>query len=956
MIRSFILCCLLWPCIHLHALQLSYKHYTVADGLPHSVVFRSFQDSRGIMWFGTDYGLSRFDGKRFKTYYTADPSLFNSVLSVVENDHRELIVAFYKQALYTISSVRPDSVRLLPLVNAAAVPRRIIQLLYAGGKLWSLDHDGATGFMDNGIYTSVVLPAMVHKLRMIEGVLVFATDKGMYTWNGAAAVPMTATTQTVYDMDKDATGQLWAGSRNKLLCYREGKLLKEYMFGNDKVQSVYCDRSGRTWICTVREGLFYISKGRVVKLSGEPAMQKIVANDIREDREGNIWVASYGDGVYCFYNRFMQNYTVSEGLADNYITTVAEDRNGTIWAGSLTSLHHLQHNRITGIDLKDYTPGIPLKTIMHKPPGKYVFGTFSNTIITDNNLRTVWKIDSSGTASWTNKKGEVYIGSYGVIYRLDIDAHAYTSFFLRAYNQRVNKMLEDAAGNTWIATDSGLVKTNDWKRFRYFYKHNGLPANSINDICLDNEGRLWLATENGLCCMEGDRITKIYTALSGMSHAKTHAVVWDQLRKGLWIATIRGVNFFDGRHFVHINTEQGLPSDEINNLMLDSKGYVWIGTVNGLSRMDPGILHLGHKPLYAYIDEVAVSHTSLFPDPDSVYNLSGRSHTFTVYIASAEYVNSGTLSYSYRLNNDPWNETEHAQVTFANLQPGSYVLYVRAKSKTADWSLPSVWHFVIHPPFWRTWWFTWAAALLAGIMLWLLLRWRIRTVRQRESEKLSLYKKIQTLKQQSLTSLLSPHFVFNALNSIQHYIGMFDKRSANDYLANFAQLIRKTMDDASQVFIPLRDELDHLELYLGLEQLRFGDKLQYVINVDEEIDRDEVFVPSLLIQPYVENAVWHGLMNKPGGGKVSVSVSRGDDDYLRILIEDDGMGMKQEPGGTKEYTKPRGTKIMEQRLNLLSGIIERPIVLDVRAGAGGTGTVVEIRIPADTVPLEEERA
>jgi LytS/YehU family sensor histidine kinase len=205
-------------------------------------------------------------------------------------------------------------------------------------------------------------------------------------------------------------------------------------------------------------------------------------------------------------------------------------------------------------------------------------------------------------------------------------------------------------------------------------------------------------------------------------------------------------------------------------------------------------------------------------------------------------------------------------------------------------------------------------------------------------------------RQQSLTSLLSPHFVFNALNSIQHYISTFDKRSAMDYLANFARLIRKTMDDASQTIIPLKDEIEHLELYLGLEQLRFGSRLAYEIKIDGDIDQEELFVPGMLIQPYVENAIWHGLMHKPEGGKVTVSVKRMNEKQLSIRIIDNGLGMSNHSTGRKL----RGTTIMQQRLDLLGSILEKPVRIEVGAGEHGAGTCVTILIPADIAPFSED--
>lgn len=943
---------LIWPAL---AQQLSFRHYTTAEGLPHSVVFRSFQDAKGFMWFGTDYGLTRFDGKRFKTYYPADSSSFTGVLSIIGNKANELTVAYYKQGIYRINANCPDSVRPLPVDNT---PGKVIQLLHFNNLLWYLERDGRIGIISGGKYIPVKVSAKVYKMRQMGRILFLATEKGIYIWRGREVVHVPGMDETVFDIIRDKDGYVWTAGKGKVTCYLKGVLQQEYAFPGDYIQTLACDRLGRIWLASMRKGLCYIANSTVYRLDNEPGFHHVMANDITEDRNGNIWIATYGDGVYCFYNRFIRSYTLNEGLPDGYITTIAEDRNHRIWAGTLTSVNYLEGNRFKRMEQQEFVPGNPIRAIMQDAKGRYVLGTFIRIIYTDQNFKTLWKIDSSGTALWSDNNGEAYAGGYGLVYKLNAEKQSYILKHLSAYNQKVNRLLQGKNHSVWLATDSGLVQMDSAGSIRSFLVRNGLPANGINDICFDRAGRLWIATENGLCCMNDQNIVANYGVLSGLSHAKCNALVFDSIRNGLWISTIKGINFFDGHSFFQINTEQGLLSDETNRLLLDSRYNLWVGTVNGLSKIDLRHIELNKPPPSAFIDEVKLNGTSLFAETDSLYQLPYNTNTFTVYLSSAEYINSGTVTYSYRLNNASWNETPNAQVDFANLAPGNYTLYVRARSKTANWGVPAIWNFVIVPPVWKTTWFRILLIVALAIIIWLLLRWRIQLIRNRENEKLTLYKKIQTFKQQSLTSLLSPHFVFNALNSIQHYISEFDKRSANEYLASFAGLIRKTMDDASQVFITLRDEIEHLELYMSLEKLRFREKLEYEIVIGQDIDQDDVFVPSMLIQPYVENAIWHGLMNKPGGGKVSVRISKADEGYLSITIEDDGVGMDhtQEATFRKSTHKPRGTGIMQERLQLLSGIIEKPIRLTVGEGTDGHGTRVVLHIPNSIVPLKEDNA
>jgi LytS/YehU family sensor histidine kinase len=202
---------------------------------------------------------------------------------------------------------------------------------------------------------------------------------------------------------------------------------------------------------------------------------------------------------------------------------------------------------------------------------------------------------------------------------------------------------------------------------------------------------------------------------------------------------------------------------------------------------------------------------------------------------------------------------------------------------------------------------------------------------------------------QGLRSQMNPHFIFNALNSVNHYIAGNDERKANKYLSEFSRLMRSVMENSQKDFIPLSTEIEILELYLGLEHARFSDKFDYEFTVDETIDREQFYVPPMLLQPYIENAVWHGLRYRETKGKLSVNIKMVQNG-LSINIEDDGIGRKksQEIKTTNQLkNKSIGMHNTESRLKLINGLFNTHILIDVRdANADGSGTHVEISIPS----------
>ena len=238
--------------------------------------------------------------------------------------------------------------------------------------------------------------------------------------------------------------------------------------------------------------------------------------------------------------------------------------------------------------------------------------------------------------------------------------------------------------------------------------------------------------------------------------------------------------------------------------------------------------------------------------------------------------------------------------------------------------------------------------LLAVLIALLLLRQSKLNAKRRISE---MDQKILEVTQANLRQQMNPHFIFNTLNSIQYYMYKHDKLATNNYLTKFSSLIRKILENSQHTAVPVRDELDALQLYLELESIRFRDKFDYEIRVDDEIDPLMYKIPTMLIQPYVENAICHGLMYREKKGTVKIALDHGKD-CLVCTIEDNGIGREasRELRKNKEKTyNSLGTRITESRLNLVNSLYGTSLkttftdLMDEQGNAAGTR--VEIHIP-----------
>ena len=213
---------------------------------------------------------------------------------------------------------------------------------------------------------------------------------------------------------------------------------------------------------------------------------------------------------------------------------------------------------------------------------------------------------------------------------------------------------------------------------------------------------------------------------------------------------------------------------------------------------------------------------------------------------------------------------------------------------------------------------------------------------------------------QALRAQMNPHFIFNCLNAINHFIQKNETETASDYLTKFSRLIRMVLQSSSHKYISLHDELETLNLYIGMESVRFKEHFSYSIYCDPKVDIESVQIPPMLLQPFVENAIWHGLMHKKDGGTLSIDIKE-EDETLVCTIQDNGIGRKKAAelkSKSASYKKSMGMQITENRLKMLySGYGGGPAmkIVDLENEYGeATGTKIILRLPVKLHEMAEE--
>ncbi len=525
-------------------------------------------------------------------------------------------------------------------------------------------------------------------------------------------------------------------------------------------------------------------------------------------------------------------------------------------------------------------------------------------------------------------------------------------------NSSVSSMLIDGEDRFWITTAlDGLYfynhSTRELRHYTAADTTGSLPTNQLMNMVQDpgEEHILWIGSLGG-GLIRFNKITgtcRVFNMQDGLPNNTIYCVVADSAGN-LWCSTNKGIFSFNRktaaiRSFTY---NDGLPCDEFNRYHYFQlpDGRLSFGGIEGYTVFSPE--HISDDDFQPAIALTGISINNQqkdygFPGSPFAAAINSLSELRFPYnqnflsfeMAALQFSITSKIQYRYMLEgfDKQWVYAgTNNMATYTNIPPGKYRLRVNATNTAGKWSS----HFktltvVITPPFWKTAWFTTLAILAAGGLIYLFVYLRIKAVRKEEQQAAIFERQATALKEQALRAQMNPHFIFNCLNSIKALIQEDNKKQAVLYLTTFSRLIRNQLSNAQEL-ISLHAELETCKLYFQLEALRFGDSITSDFVIDQQVDLFSVQVPPLIVQPFIENAIWHGIL--PGnGGKVTVSV-RPEGNYIVCLIDDNGIGRQMSMNSKKDQSstyESKGMKLVQHRLNLYNTI----------SRYGGTADVVD---------------
>jgi ligand-binding sensor domain-containing protein/two-component sensor histidine kinase len=958
----------------LYSQTFPYYHYTSNEGLASSQVYEMIQDRNGFMWFATANGVSKFDGHNFKNYTTSDGLNSNSIICLTEGNNGEIYLGNERQGfnIYHDDKINKYSYQTEKnqIVTGLFTMEDTLYSYYENN-VCKVTIDYTMNLFNNPFYPDTIL---INKMvNLSDNTFLTATSRGVYKFENQKFEKLNISgleDQQIFWICRDRDNNILLGAKGKIYEVKDNGVVRVIdvdLFENNNVFRLMKDSKGNIWFSISNRGFFYIPAGTdiIEDMGKKVGLEKKIVNNFLEDNEGNIWISTYGEGVYSLNNLYLNNYSQKDGLSNNKVLSLEKDPTGRMFVGTLDGLNVLDHGHFTEIinknsSIRDY---MLIYSIKCMNDSIYVCCTLDNQFnkISESGYKND-KLFSFISSSFCITKDNKFIkGGWGNdIYTIayppsqsDENSQRYL-FGDTLINNKVHNIFEDTKSNLWVGTNEGLCKITNGEKT--FFSENEILDAPIKYITEDRYNKIWFAGDKGISSYSSkDSLITNYSEINEYDLSSSNALSVDKYNR-LWIGSMNGLYILDSGSVKVLNTQTGLPSNEILSLCYDTtKNYMWIGTSAGLSSFD----------ISAFDDKISLPVNVKIMNvtsEDSVYsgfeNIVFGPHSENIHLdfTSVNYSSPSSVEYQYKLNEE-WIDLPNDYINFSSLEKGDYNLSIRGKAINTSWGEPKVVSFTVLPSFTETFYFRSAVAglIIFGIVFGA--SKRIKYIKAREKEKFEINNQVNDLKHKALSSMMNPHFIFNSLNSVQHLVNSDRKREANDYISLMAKLIRMNLETASESYIRLDDEIKRLELYLQIEKLRFSEKFDYEITIGRDIDPEAIMIPNMIIQPFVENSIWHGIMPSGRDGYIkltfdfeNVTVDDKSYKFFTIRITDNGIGLTEAQKNKKDGHISKGIQIIQERLVLLSreSKLPRPIFEDLNSKNNDThGTEVVLSIPPE---------
>jgi len=988
--------------MHLAAQNSQVRAYTIADGLPQSQVYDVLQDEMGYLWLGTQGGgLANFDGENFEVWNEGDGLLSNYIDALyTEND--SLFIGTRKGLSIKVKKnfVNYNSPQILQFYKAKNV-------LYLGTKKGLYSYTKNSKISKVSINAEIDA-SEINSILFDGNYYWLATNNGLWKLNelSESATEKTKIEVNNFKSVIQHNNQILAATFDDgiFIMDRENTADRFLMPEPTRVNSMSIHNTNELWIATDNDGITVVetdkfSELKRLKKSGglaTPHIRKIISDD-----NGNLWIATSGGGLYKYFQNNFKHYDQKTGLKGNRVYAVHNAPDGLWLSTSEAGLTKIDSSGIHPLPNESTFFDVKIKTITSDKKGNIWAGSdnrgllFCETKMVDSLVFSssetfLIQIDTVSIKRTTNHIIDESKGFPSDWVRTIIAEDDF--MWAATYAYGIVKF------NYYPDDDSLVVR-------KTFSKRHGITDMLIKSMVKAPDGKLWYATQKGyLGYIENNKVTSVETGLEQQTAIGTilfhdNTMYLGTSGKGIWYAnSTNPVNFqqlkgsknlssnniyqliFDNQGFLWAGSERGVDKIELNadNEILDvyhfgrndgflgietclnavdkdDNGNIWFGAIYGLTKhmpsegkktsAPPTLYFTGVEERYKNIDSLVLKD---WTNSKKVLQLTPDQTQLGFSFRTVDVDHPNEVEYRTKLDDTEWSPwVKENKQNFAGLAYGAHTFFAQSRNYRWQESEPITFSFFIDSPLYKKDWFQWTVLALAIAIVFAIGWFYIRKIKARnkaEQERLKTQNYLLTLEQKALQLQMNPHFIFNVLNGVKAMAGT--KPEKMDVTINsFAILLRETLQNSRKEHIYLDQEIKALRHYIEVEQLMAQKTFEYNIDVTTDPDAEEILIPPMLIQPFVENAIRHGILKGDKAGKLEIGFTT-TETHLQCNIIDNGLGIfKSQSEKPKTDHQSMALTVTKERLESISGANTLHISEIKNEDGSIDGTKISFKIP-----------